>query len=441
MVKSQGLKPAHKETRTTSGSHSEPHNGALEPQGKAAAGSRSELRRLLADYQTACRSGEAGEATLQSVVSKLTEKLGKEGTSSKHWSKYSSLVESALNSTAVLLKQITIPASMLAHIKTVLPFSLPFPSLLLLIYKRTARIYLHSPPDSAQECLDFLISVIHLQGVDKASLLTAALRTYARLCSEYRPDFDQLQKRVLRLLKTDMSACEGAIATQLKRFTSDLQLFSDTSSKEPIESIVNWQFLQLMGLCGIAISTIRKPSERYIDQWLQIMFTAVKISHEFRFVPWKLQLTHVLIQVETASKVYFPGVSSVLLSLLTSPDLHKRIKPTEASIDLSSMLKAEQHQLVAQAFREALIRGICRNLMLHLVVFAQNPSFPELSLPVREVLSRETQESRKQLSHNKSVLEKTLKTLTEASNWAETRRQVQSAPLLSGVSPLVQALS
>ena len=442
MVKSQGLGRNSIESQKTRASSSELPSGPQEPPQKAETGSRSALRRLLLVYQTACRSGEVGEADLQAVVGAFRGKLGKAGVGSKHWGRYSSLFENFGRASVAFLKRTPAQAGpMYREITPVLPLFQPFPALLLLLFKRTVRNYLQSPPQLDATGLDFLTAILHTQGADRTSLLSAAVLAYTGVCSEYRSDLDILQKRVMKLMKTDFAVCEGVIVKKLHTLEDNLMQFSDSSNKEAIETVVNWQFLQTIGLCGMALSYIRKPTERYMDQWLQIVFSALKVSDELRYSPWKLHLTKVLIQVETAAKAYFPGVSSALLSLLASPDLHKRIKPTESSVDLSSVLEAKQQQMMCQSFREALIREICESLLRHLAVCAQSPSFPELSLPIREVLARESQVSRKLLSQTQSVLEKTLKTLTEASKWAETRRQTQGTSPLSGVSPLVQALS
>lgn len=439
MVKKQSPKQDSGEFQQTRINGSELHSAPQKPQNKAETWSRSALRRLLLDYQTACKELEVSEASVQAVVEIFVGKLGKEGIGSRHWKKYASMFEHFGKSCVAFIKrnppQIT---AIYMGIKPVLALFQPFPALLLLLFKRTVRNYLQSSSDSASPCLDFLSAVLHVQGVDRSALLTAAISLYATLGSEYRSDVDLLQKRIMKLMKCDFAVSEGVIITKMRELEGKLRLFEDFSSKEPIESVVNWQYLHTISLCGMALSYIRKPTERYMDQWLQIVFSALKITYEFRFSPWQLHLTQVLIQVETASKTYFPGVSSALLSLLASANLHKRLKPSETSVDLRPVLEAKQSQTISQSFREALIREICSSLMRHLAVCAQNPSFPELSLPIREVL---TLEAPKLPSSSQSVLTKALKTLTEASTWAETRRQTQQTSPLAGVSPLVQALS
>lgn len=370
------------------------------------------LQVLLDEYQTACTAGTVSLPTLRALVHQLQPHS----------------VKAFLKATTRLLKHnVETFDQILPEITPVLPLFQPHSSLFQRLFRRVVSLYFQNS-EKTKVCMEFIQSVMKVSGMEKTGFLTEGLKTYKSICKEQRKDLNLIQQRVLKLMKIDVVASSRIIDSEITKLITNLR------ENNEIGSFISWQFVQNVQLYGFLLGKMQKDT----DKLHVFVFMILKMSEELRFLPFKLHLIGVLIDFERSTGRYIPGITSYLMSFLSSPDLHRRVKPTSASIDLDNMLEVKKSFVVTQTFQETSIEKVCEKILSHVAVFGRSTWLPELCMPVMEVINKEITAQKLPNSRLKSVLGKTVKALAEGSKWVEMHRGMKT---WTGESPLTRLIA
>ncbi|KAI9889244.1 MAG: Nucleolar Complex 2 protein [Vezdaea aestivalis] len=384
-----------------------------------------------------------------------TKKKNRIATETKKFRTLSPLLNAHAASIELLLTTLSDEKSLngtLVHLKTLLPYILPFPKVMKKMIGTIVDVWSQSSTKPTTKINAFIV-LEELAIIADPSLRESLLKTVyqgmvrgSRSTSSHTLEGINIMKNTsARLWGIDPVVGYKTGFLLIRQLASHLRSSISTPTKDSYKAVYNWQYVHSLDfwsrVLSLSCNTLLEaqtgspsPLRPLIYPLTQITLGAARLIPAPSYFPLRFHLIRSLDRLGASSETFMP-LAPLVLEVFSSPLLNKPGKPsTLRPIPLTTTLRAPAVQLKTRVYATTIGSEAADLLAEVLHPWAKNIAFPELALPVSVALSRWLKAvGKKESGNSNGELNARVKVVTDKiaanASWVEVQRaRVRFAP-------------
>ena len=194
-----------------------------------------------------------------------------------------------------------------------------------------------------------------------------------------------MQQSLVEILKIDENITYQHAFIYIRQQAIHLRNALTVKKKDLCQAVYNWQYIRCLELWSLLVSSTPGSTafEHLIYPLVQILTGTIKLIPSVSYYPLRFHCIAMLNSI-SASTGKFTPILPFIIETLEEVDLNKKhgkisLKP----LSFTCMLKLSNAQVQEKAFKDALIDQVYEHLLVHMNIYANSVSFPELIFPMQ----------------------------------------------------------